>query len=120
MLHGLAHLVKAHEKTLFFSIWLKKRYNHTKNKRAEPEEQDQDLVSNKQIGVTSEMVGDLLGLILVIPVNKTARRAGEMHQIVFEIDFFQWSKGFLTCYIRSSLPFLKWKAEREAYGLFGG
>lgn len=32
------------------------------------------------------MVGDSLGLVLVLPVNKDARRAGEMDQIAFEID----------------------------------
>ncbi|CAK7328667.1 unnamed protein product [Dovyalis caffra] len=34
------------------------------------------------------MVGDSLGLVLVIPVNKDARRAGEIDQIAFEIDLF--------------------------------
>ncbi len=34
------------------------------------------------------MVGDSLGLVLVIPVNKDDRRAGEMDQIAFEIDVF--------------------------------
>ena len=34
------------------------------------------------------MVGDLLGLVLVILVNKDVRCVGEMDQIVFEIDFF--------------------------------
>lgn len=32
------------------------------------------------------MVGDSLGLVLVLPVKKDARRAGEMDQIAFEID----------------------------------
>lgn len=49
--------------------------------RAGPEEQDQDLVSNKQVGVTSKMIGDSLGLVLVIPVNKDDRRAGEMDHL---------------------------------------
>lgn len=35
------------------------------------------------------MVGDSLGLVLVIPVNKDARRAGEIDQIAFEIDVFR-------------------------------
>jgi len=32
------------------------------------------------------MVGDSLGLVLVIPVNKDDRRAGEIDQMAFEID----------------------------------
>lgn len=35
------------------------------------------------------MVGDSLGFVLVIPVNKDARRAGEIDQIAFEIDVFR-------------------------------
>jgi len=37
----------------------------------------------------SKMVGDSLGLVLVIPMNKDARRVGEMDQIAFEIDLFR-------------------------------
>jgi len=46
-------------------------------------------VSNKQVGVTSKMVGDSLGLVLVNPMNKNARRACEMDLIAIEIDLFR-------------------------------
>ena len=54
------------------------------------------------------MVGDSLGLVLVIPVNKDARRAGEMDQIAFEIDVFRSGlrKSLRTCYATSDRLFL--------------
>ena len=65
----------------------------------------------------SNMVGDSLGLVLVIPVNKDDRRAGEIDQIAFEIDVFHSGlRGLFvplrTCYIGSSLPFFLFRAHQ--------
>ena len=62
----------------------------------------------------SKMVGDSLGLVLVIPVNKDARRAGEMDQIAFEIDLFRSGQKAFDMLHRILPSFLEMKGRARS------